>query len=263
MSEFPHSSAEAPAQAAGYLFQVRFALYRALKRILRDPTGSIAVECADDVAISSGSEVTELSQLKHTATSDASFNDLSPQVWRSIGNWCRLLGNPDQIKLAAVDLVLVTNASIEEGSAISLLGPSDEERDPEMAVLRLREAALKSENATTKKDRHIFLALEQPVQLAVGRAVRIVGKSPNLAGFSRTATSGVVEKRPGGPHPPIFCKRIPARGPPPHFSTNKTNNSVSRRAASRPLHRLRRSRPPLRRGRTPLPIFGGSNGNFE
>ena len=50
VSEFPSTSAEAAAQAAGYYFQIRFGLYRALKRLLRDPTGSIAIERIDDRA---------------------------------------------------------------------------------------------------------------------------------------------------------------------------------------------------------------------
>lgn len=63
MSEFLETSAEAAAQAAGYLFQVRFALFRALKRLLRDPTGSIAIERVDDVALSSSKSVPTITAL--------------------------------------------------------------------------------------------------------------------------------------------------------------------------------------------------------
>ena len=83
MSEFPETSAEAAAQAAGYFFQVRFALFRALKRLLRDPTGSIAVERVDDVALSSSNAdlttpaLIEIDQLKHTTDPSTTFSDNS------------------------------------------------------------------------------------------------------------------------------------------------------------------------------------------
>jgi hypothetical protein len=91
VSGFPETSAEAAAQAAGYLFQVRFALFRALKRLLRDPTGSIAIERVDDVALSSGKSdsntkpaVIEIDQLKHTADPSTIFSDHSPAIWRTL-----------------------------------------------------------------------------------------------------------------------------------------------------------------------------------
>ena len=98
MSEFPKTPAEAASQAAGYLYQLRYALYRALKRIIRDPTGSIAVERVDDIAGSSGQALTEVAQLKHTTNPATVFNDLSPAIWRTIGNWSRLVTASNELK---------------------------------------------------------------------------------------------------------------------------------------------------------------------
>jgi hypothetical protein len=184
MSEFPKTSAEAASQAAGYLFQLRYALFRALKRILRDPTGSIAVECVDDVAASTKGVLSEVDQLKHTTQPSASFNDLSTSVWRTIGNWCRLVEPSKGVDLATLELVFVTNASVDKGSGISCLEPMEDARQPALALTKLREAARTSENKSTKKDREDFLHLDAAIQAALIRSIRVIENSPNLAALA-------------------------------------------------------------------------------
>ena len=185
MSEFPETSAEAAAQAAGYLFQMRFALFRALKRLLRDPTGSIAIERVDDVALSSSKAdavptVVEIDQLKHTGDASTTFSDHSPAIWRTIGNWSRLVASDNDLKLGFLDLVFITNASLQTEAGISRLGISEHDRDPATALSKLVTVALSSKNQTSEKDRSDFLALDEPVRIALIRAIRIVQNSPNL-----------------------------------------------------------------------------------
>jgi hypothetical protein len=186
VSEFPETSAEAAAQAAGYFFQVRFALFRALKRLLRDPTGSIAVERVDDVALSSSNAdlttpaLIEIDQLKHTTDPSTTFSDNSPAIWRTIGNWSRLIVSGSDLKLGFLDLVLITNASLQIDSGISSLGTSEHDRGPAAALSKLVAASLSSKNQTSEKDRRDFLALDEPVRMALIRAIRIAQNSPNL-----------------------------------------------------------------------------------
>jgi hypothetical protein len=184
MSEFPETSAEAASQAAGYLFQLRYALFRALKRIRRDPTGAIAVERVDDVAASTDKALTEVDQLKHTTNPSASFNDFSSAVWRTIGNWSRLVIVSKDLNLASLELFFVTNASVENDSGISYLGPVEDGRQPALALTKLSTAAHASQNKSTKKDREDFLSLEGAIKSALIRAIRVVEKSPNLAGLA-------------------------------------------------------------------------------
>jgi hypothetical protein len=187
VSEFPETSAEAAAQAAGYFYQIRFGLFRALKRLLRDPTGSIAVERMDDIAISSGKAdstaptVIEIDQLKHTSDPSTTFSDHSPAIWRTLGNWSRLIASNNDLKLGFLDLILVTNASLQIESGISSLGIMDHDRDPAAALSKLAAVALSSQNQTSGRDRKDFLALDEPVRIALVRAIRIVQKSPNLS----------------------------------------------------------------------------------
>jgi hypothetical protein len=187
LSEFPETSAEAAAQAAGYFFQVRFALYRALKRLLRDPTGSIAIERVDDIALSSSKAdlatpaVIEIGQLKHTSDPSTIFSDHSPAIWRTLGNWSRLVASDNGLNLGFLDLILITNASLQVESGISCLGINEHDRDPTVALSKLAAAALSSQNQVSEKDRKDFLALDEPVRIALIRAIRIAQKSPNLS----------------------------------------------------------------------------------
>lgn len=186
MSQFPKTPAEAAAQAAGYLFQIRFALFRALKRSLRDPTGSIAIERVDDVALSSnqsthlGEKIVELDQLKHASSPSVVFTDHSPAIWRTLGNWSRLVISDTAPSLPSLDLVLITTAKLREESGISSLGVVEETRDPLAALEHLKAAAVSSQNQESERDRKDFLALDEPIRLALVRAIRIAQQSPNL-----------------------------------------------------------------------------------
>jgi hypothetical protein len=177
---FPVTGAEASAQAAGYLYQLRYALYRALKRKLRDPTGVIAIECIDDVVVSSENTVAEIGQLKHTTKSDVVFTDASPSVWRTLGNWSRYIPENSDFNLAVIELFFVTNASVQAGSGIALLAVDEEDRDVPGALTKLADAALKSKNHATKSDRDSFLELNEPVRTALIKAIRIVSGAPGL-----------------------------------------------------------------------------------
>ena len=89
-------AAEAPGPAAGYVFQLRYALFRALERLKRDPTGAIAIEKIDDVVLlDAGGAPTELDQLKHVTAQGASLTDASKPLWRTLGNWARLIVSGD------------------------------------------------------------------------------------------------------------------------------------------------------------------------
>ena len=60
------------------------------------------------------------------------------------------------------------------------MGPVENNRDPAFALTSLNDAALNSDNQTTKKDRHDFLALESVVKAALVRAIQVIENSPNL-----------------------------------------------------------------------------------
>lgn len=173
---------EAPAQAAGYIYQLRYALHRALKRIRRDPSGSIGIERLDDVSLENPAGIT-VEQLKHTTDSEKSLSINTPSLWRTLGNWSRYIKS-DKIKLPSIEFIIVTNMSLSEGSPLQSLSVEDDTRDVEAAISALKESALNSENQKTKSDRADFMLLSDTERHAMVSAIRIVPDSPNLAAMS-------------------------------------------------------------------------------
>jgi hypothetical protein len=84
------SSSEASGPAAGYYYQVRYALLRALKSIKKYPTASVSIEKLEDVAIEYDAATADLEQLKHSLNTDKTYGDADPAVWRTLGNWSSL-----------------------------------------------------------------------------------------------------------------------------------------------------------------------------
>lgn len=171
--------AEAPGPSAGYIFQIRYALHRGLERLRRDPTGAVAIERYDDVAIIKDGEPVALDQLKHTVQDDGKLSDYSPGVWRTLANWHDLY-IAGKLDLAKVDLLLTTNAVVSDESGLALLSPDEPSRDVAKALERLVEAAKSSTSKGSASDRAKFLALLPPERLALIQAVRIVAESPSL-----------------------------------------------------------------------------------
>lgn len=174
------SSGEAPGQAAGYIYQLRYGLLRALKRLRRDPTASIGVETLDDVVTFAHGLPTAVEQLKHTAGEGKTFSDYSPEFWRATRNWVQLI-EKHALDVATIDLVFVTNASIMGDSGIAKLALADEDRDPTDALALLKKVAAASTNEKSEKDRKAFLSLEGTFQAALIRAIRVCGNVPGLA----------------------------------------------------------------------------------
>lgn len=179
MVNIPNFAFEAAGQAAGYYFQLRFGLLRALKQIRKDPTGSVSIERLDDVSLWSQQAPHEVDQLKHTLSATEVFSDSSPAVWRTLSNWAQLLLAPS-IKATPIAFFLITNAGIARDSALSKLGVDDGERDAMGALDLLDGVALSSKNASTASDRAAFLVLDEVTRKKLVSATTVVPNSPGL-----------------------------------------------------------------------------------
>ena len=169
-------TAEAPAQTAGVVFQLRYALLRALEKARKDSTATIGVEKIDDVLLENTDGTRSIEQVKHTASDFAKFSDYSVPLWRTLGNWARLVLS-STVDLATVEFIFITNVNISPGSALDYLPFSDDRRQPLEASSRLRGAAASSENMTTEPDRTAFLSLSDTQQRAFVHAIRVVSTS--------------------------------------------------------------------------------------
>lgn len=173
-------ASEASGPAAGYYFQLRYALVRGLDRQRKNPTAHLSIEKLEDVAIEYEPGKTDLEQLKHSLHTDKTYSDSDVAVWRSIGNWARAYFS-GKIETKGLRLFLVTNGKVAAETALSLLKPERDPEETELALKRLVEVASNSANESTKKDRTVFLGLEQPIQRALISALTVVEDTPNLA----------------------------------------------------------------------------------
>ena len=151
------SSHDAPGPMAGYLYQVRYALLRALEEARRNPGRMLLIEKFDDVAFAEEGRPVELIQTKHHL-SKGDVTDQSVDLWRTLSVWVDRLEH-DPTGAANTRLVLVTTNTASEGSALSMLRKLSAPRDEERALELLVRAAEESENATTAKARKAFLSI--------------------------------------------------------------------------------------------------------
>jgi hypothetical protein len=173
-------SFEAGGQAAGFFFQLRFALLRALERIRENPAGYVCLEKLDDISLWSDTNVHEVGQLKHTVQPNQTFSDASPAIWRTLANWTALITTPP-FKASGIDFLLITNASVADGSGISMLSADSSLRNETEAIAKLIVAAKESRNTATQADRQTFLAMDDALRAALFRSLTVVPESPSLA----------------------------------------------------------------------------------
>jgi hypothetical protein len=174
------STGEASGPAAGYYYQVRYALLRALDRLKRFPTASVSIEKLDDVAIEYAGGVVDLEQLKHSLQPGKVINDTAHALWRTLGNWISSNQEKD-FEGGGTRLFLTTNGSVSEGSALSKLSPERTKEDILQALTLLKGVALSSNNVGTANDRAAFLATGEAIQTALLTALTVVENAPGLA----------------------------------------------------------------------------------
>lgn len=156
------TSAEAPGQLAGYLFQVRFALLVALQKCGTNPTGSIGLEYIDDISVALGSS-SIVFQAKHSMQpSPPNITDNDPALWRTISNWAKLVSRTGG-SFDDLSFIIASNRELEDNCAITDLNAAH--KNVRSAHEKLETAARDSKNKTTKPDREIFLSLRPEQRL--------------------------------------------------------------------------------------------------
>ncbi|MBD8078337.1 ABC-three component system protein [Cellulosimicrobium arenosum] len=170
MSSGEHSAA---ASAAGYLYQVRWALLNLLREGRTRPDQVISLEMHDDVGWESASgTATELLQTKLHATETAGLGDYDPDIWKTLLIW---LKRTDAMDPNGPDLALVTTSTARPGSAAFALRPGT--RDEPTAADLLSTAAEASTNKKTEEGRRRFLKLSKLERTAFLCRVRVLDKS--------------------------------------------------------------------------------------
>ncbi|BDA67678.1 hypothetical protein CAL7716_018440 [Calothrix sp. PCC 7716] len=166
----------AGSQALGYLFQARYALYLILTN---KEELELAVESLDDITFfENENNPTELLQLKHHTTAQASLTDSSSDLWKTIGFWSTQL-QENKISLPDTLLTLVTTAEAPASSAAFFLRPV-KARNSKRALQILIRVADKSENKALTKSFEAFQALTSTQQQQLIDSIQIIDSSPDI-----------------------------------------------------------------------------------
>jgi len=187
MAAGDHSAA---GSAAGYLYQVRWALLNMLREAPSRPDQVLCLEMHDDVSWEQlDGTATELLQTKLHAKSTAGLGDMDVDIWKTFLIW---LSRPDATDPHGPDLALVTSSTAREGTAAFALRPDPTTRDVAAALAALTAAATNSTSTSTATARAAFLRLSSAQRTTFLARVRVLDASvapADLDGAVRQALS--------------------------------------------------------------------------
>lgn len=166
----------ANAQALGYFYQARYALYMLLKS---NPDLHISIEKLDDISFEKSGTPIELIQTKHHMNSVSSLTDSCSDLWKTIRVWSTAVQKGD-VHTESVKFTLITTGIAPEGSIARRLYPYQEYRDVRSAVALLNEVAENSKNQSNKPAYDAYLGLSEIQREKLISCVYILDASPNI-----------------------------------------------------------------------------------
>jgi hypothetical protein len=164
----------AGAQALGYLYQARYALWLLLNR---EEELELSIEALDDVEFDDKGNPRELLQLKHHNRS-ISLTDTSSELWKTLRIWSSHFNN-GKISPSSTILTLATT-SVATANSIAAKLRSDITRNPMEACQALTEIARSSSNESLKDAFTEFLKLSEEDRFYLIRSVYILDQSTDI-----------------------------------------------------------------------------------
>lgn len=177
MADKSRSRFSAAAPAVGYLYQVRHALFDALRRLADGSQFSVSIETLDDVVFETAGEATDLLQTKHHLERRANLTDSSPDLWKSLRVWCEATRNDEMPEGSS--LVLITTGTAPDGTASFYLRPCDS-RNVERAVERLNSIAASSQNESLAAAYRSFRNLTPTQRHVLLERVSVLDQAPSI-----------------------------------------------------------------------------------
>lgn len=150
----PYSAASS---ATGYLYQCRYGLLEALRRMRQEHDFQVCIETLDDVVFEQQGTPPELLQTKHHVNRAADLTDASVDLWKTLRIWCEGVAS-GSLRLGS-RFILITTAAAGSGSAAEMLGPGPGRNVPG-ALDRLRSTAATSTNQTNAPAYTAFRAMD-------------------------------------------------------------------------------------------------------
>jgi hypothetical protein len=172
---------DASPSALGYIYQVRYALFAALKKIrdLDDPDNhSIVIEKIDDISFHNEGTPKELLQTKHRAKT-TKLTDKSPDIWKTIRIWAELISR-GEIDLYSNTFYLITTQEAPSESLASYLSNEDQYRNLDEAICRVNSICSQKVGKEIKKGVDAFNCLSEAQKIAFLSRIEIITQSRDI-----------------------------------------------------------------------------------
>lgn len=170
---------DASASALGFLHQVRWAMYELLvsSRRAMDQSMRMTLEVFDDVTLtdSEGQPLRAIQLKQHESTT--SLTDKSVDLWKTIRVW---LETPSLADPNGPILTLMTTSPVQVGSAASMLGTNDAERNPHGA-LALLDTAAQTGSKDTQAGREAWMNASASARAALLTRMRVLGEQASIS----------------------------------------------------------------------------------
>jgi hypothetical protein len=195
----------AGAQALGYIYQARYALYLILTK--NEDKQGVAMESLDDIVLDTEGTPQELLQLKHHINNKANLTDTSSDLWKTLRVWSTYV-KEEKIDLSKITLTLITTATVSEVSATSFLR-NDEHRNHKNAHEKIVEVAKnsKSKDKIMQDCFKAFLDLSNENQIELLDSIYIIDNSPDILDVEKQIKRELrLSVRPK--HLELLCERL-------------------------------------------------------
>lgn len=178
MSAIPATppSHAASASAIGYIYQIRYSLLEALRRLRQNEQFTVSIETLDDVVFERAGNAFDLLQTKHHCNRAANLTDASSDIWKTIRIWSEGITHRNIPEGSA--LFLVTTSAAPDGSIGSYLASHN--RDEAKAVARLNATAESSTSEGNRAAYTAYLALDPGQREELVRRITIIGNAPDI-----------------------------------------------------------------------------------
>lgn len=195
MSIEDRGSFSAASSALGYLYQCRYAMLEALRRLPDGNQFCLYIETLDDVVFENEGDAPDLLQTKHHISDMANLTDGSTDMWKSIRVWIESTSSGNIP--AEARYFLITTATCGEGTAAYYLRPGVS-RDIPKALERLNATASTSTNQSNQSSYNAFQGLNDDSKSRLLKSVAVLDSSPqvdDLGAEIRRAVYYAVERK--------------------------------------------------------------------
>jgi len=175
------SEFDATSSALGYIYQVRYALLAALKKItsVADPDDfNISIETLDDVAFDENGTPETLLQTKYHG-SPGNITDRSPDIWKTLRVWIESHHN-NIIDFNNSSLFLITTETAKKNSLAYYLSEDKDKRDTSKAIKKLEEISKTVPSNENKSGFEAFNSLTPSQVLSLIKNIYIIGNTDDI-----------------------------------------------------------------------------------